>query len=99
MAQWIRHRPPKPRIVGSSPTVGKLFSSKCERKQQKFCHANLKIQLSELHNYTFTNDPPFDVLGIPECGQQVENQIKTFFPSFVIGGGKKSVGPQTTNNT
>ena len=26
VAQWIRHRPPKPRIVGSSPTVGKLFS-------------------------------------------------------------------------
>ena len=25
VAQWIRHRPPKPRIVGSSPTVGKLF--------------------------------------------------------------------------
>jgi hypothetical protein len=39
------------------------------------------IKLSELYNYTFTNDPPFDVLGIPECGQQVENLIKTFFPS------------------
>ncbi len=25
MAQWIRHRPPKPRIVGSSPTVGNLL--------------------------------------------------------------------------
>ncbi len=24
MAQWIRHRPPKPRIVGSSPTVGNI---------------------------------------------------------------------------
>jgi hypothetical protein len=36
VAQWIRHRPPKPRIVGSSPTVGKLFSLKCERKQRNF---------------------------------------------------------------
>ena len=25
VAQWIRHRPPKPRIVGSNPTVGKLY--------------------------------------------------------------------------
>ncbi len=44
------------------------------------------ITLSELHNYTFTNDPPFDVLGIPECGQQVQKSDQNVI-SFVIVGG------------
>lgn len=30
VAQWIRHRPPKPRIVGSSPTRGTRAELFCE---------------------------------------------------------------------
>ena len=46
---------------------------------------HLTITCPELQNTTFTNDPPFDVLGIPECGKHVEPQIVLYLPQ-VPGG-------------
>ena len=37
---------------------------------------------SELQNFTFTNDPPFDVLGIPECGHQVQPMMTLYLPQI-----------------
>ena len=38
------------------------------------------FSVSELQNYTFTNDPPFDILGIPECSYQVQPQMMLYLP-------------------
>ena len=37
---------------------------------------NLTITCPEIGNYTFTNDPPFNVLGIPQCGDKVKPQFR-----------------------
>ena len=40
----------------------------------------LSSSITELQNYTFTNEPPFDVLGIPECSYQVQPQMMLYLP-------------------
>ena len=46
VAQWIRHRSPKPGIVGSSPTEGNLF---------QFFHTEiLNIAIFSKNNHLFT---------------------------------------------
>ena len=37
---------------------------------------NLSITCPEIGNHTFTNDPPFDVLGVPKCGDKVKPEIR-----------------------
>ena len=37
---------------------------------------NLTITCPELDNVTFTNDPPFDILGIPQCAETVKPKFK-----------------------
>ena len=36
------------------------------------------ITCPELNNATFTNDPPFDILGLPECGDKIEPELKLY---------------------
>ena len=42
---------------------------------------NLTITCPELQNTTFTNDPPFEVLGIPECAGYVKPKLVLFLPA------------------
>lgn len=35
-------------------------------------------------NVTFTNDPPFDVLGVPECGDSVQPKLVLYLPNSDI---------------
>ena len=37
---------------------------------------NLSITCPEIGNFTFTNQPPFDVLGIPQCGNKVQPEFR-----------------------
>ena len=39
-------------------------------------HKNLSITCPEIGNFTFTNNPPFDVLGIPQCGDKVQPEFR-----------------------
>lgn len=36
------------------------------------------ITCPELNNFTFTNEPPFDILGNPECGNKVEPEMMLY---------------------
>lgn len=38
------------------------------------------ITCPELSNKTFTNDPPFNILGIPECAEYVRPKMKLYLP-------------------
>lgn len=49
VAQWIRHRPPKPRIVGSSPTRGTKLFLQHKINAQKFDIP--KINCNNTENY------------------------------------------------
>lgn len=49
---------------------------------------NLTITCPELGNYTFTNRPPFDVLGIPECEDKVQPQMRLYLPAVSGVSGK-----------
>ena len=40
----------------------------------------LSITCAELSNVTFTNAPPFNVLGVPECGDAVRPQLVLYLP-------------------
>ena len=40
----------------------------------------MNITCAELSNVTFTNAPPFDVLGVPECGDAVRPQLVLYLP-------------------
>ena len=39
-----------------------------------------KVTCPELNNKTFTNDKPFDVLGIPRCREEARPVMKLYFP-------------------
>ncbi|TRY70305.1 hypothetical protein TCAL_02452 [Tigriopus californicus] len=41
------------------------------------------ISCPELNNLTFTNQPPFDVLGVPECSAGVQPKMMLYLPSNV----------------
>ena len=38
------------------------------------------VTCAELGNATFTNAPPFDVLGVPECGDAVQPELVLYLP-------------------
>ena len=40
----------------------------------------LSVTCAELSNVTFTNAPPFNVLGVPECGDAVRPQLVLYLP-------------------
>lgn len=40
----------------------------------------VNITCAELRNATFTNAPPFDVLGVPECGEAVQPELVLYLP-------------------
>ena len=40
----------------------------------------VNITCAELSNVTFTNAPPFDVLGVPECGDAVQPELVLYLP-------------------
>lgn len=41
------------------------------------------VTCPELNNVTFTNEPPFDVLGVPECSAGVQPKMMLYLPSNV----------------
>lgn len=48
------------------------------KTRQDILESRLKIvnvTCPELNNVTFTNEPPFDVLGLPQCGNKIEPQL------------------------
>ena len=40
----------------------------------------VNVTCAELSNATFTNAPPFDVLGVPECGDAVQPELVLYLP-------------------
>ena len=56
----------------------KLFSQ--ERRMRKLHQLskikNMTITCPELNNVTFTNAPPFDILGIPECVERIQPKMR-----------------------
>ena len=40
----------------------------------------VNVTCAELSNATFTNAPPFDVLGVPECGDAVRPELVLYLP-------------------
>ena len=50
---------------------------RAELLQSKFKPKN--ITCPEL-NVTFTNEPPFDILGIPGCGDKVQPELMIYYP-------------------
>ena len=49
-----------------------LFPRKVIERIQKSKATVVNITCPEIQNYTFTNEEPFDILGLPECGFSVE---------------------------
>ena len=48
------------------------------KTRQDILESRLKVvnvTCPELNNVTFTNEPPFDVLGLPQCGNKIEPQL------------------------
>lgn len=38
----------------------------------------VNITCPELNNVTFTNEPPFDIIGIPQCWNKVEPELRLY---------------------
>ena len=38
----------------------------------------LNVTCPELNNFTFTNEAPFDILGLPQCGNKIEPELRLF---------------------
>ena len=38
----------------------------------------VNVTCPELNNFTFTNEIPFDILGLPECGDRIEPELELF---------------------
>ena len=38
----------------------------------------MNITCPDLNNHTFTNEPPFDILGLPQCGDKIAPQLKLY---------------------
>ena len=55
-----------------TPIIYSLFSRKVIERIQKSKASVVNITCPEIQNYTFTNEEPFDILGLPECGFSVE---------------------------
>lgn len=70
------HRQTGHKSLNDRETSVHKFEHFNRRKHDLYMKQNLTITCPELGNVTFKNTPPFNVLGIPHCGDKVKPKFR-----------------------
>ena len=60
------------------PVLIEYHHNKVKEDIRKSKAAIVNITCPDLNNHTFTNEPPFDILGLPQCGDKIAPQLKLY---------------------